>query len=393
MAAVTATRNPDFRVGVVGSGFVARGFCALLRRQSGYRLSRLLTRRALSDVAEIAGAGEATNDLAELVDHSDLVVECSGRVGDACAVVDAAFSAGLPVVTMNAEFQVTAGAWYAERGRLSEAEGDQPGSIAALAEDVRTMGFEPLVYGSQKGFLKHNPDLASMRSWSERQGIALAKTVSFTDGTKLQIEAALVANGLGAEILRPGLVGPVAETTRDGALTLAPMAAERGAAISDYVLRSGGGGEVFIVATHDAAHRDSLRYYKLGDGPYYYFERPFHLGHFEVMKTVRRLAEGGAPLLGPGARPRLSVGAVAKRELARGERIETAIGGFAVRGHAVTLASDHAPIALLDGAELRHRLEPGQPLALDDVAIEDGPALRAWRGVRDAASATDAGSR
>ncbi len=55
-----------------------------------------------------------------------------------------------------------------------------------------------------------------MRYWSGVQGIGQDKTVAFTDGTKVQIEQALVANGLGAAIARDGLLGPGAESVAEG---------------------------------------------------------------------------------------------------------------------------------------------------------------------------------
>jgi predicted homoserine dehydrogenase-like protein len=82
----------------------------------------------------------------------------------------------------------------------AEAEGDQPGSLAALHENVRLMGFRPLVLGNIKRFLDKNPAEAEMMHWSAKQRLSLHQTVSFTDGTKLQIEQVLVANGLGADI-------------------------------------------------------------------------------------------------------------------------------------------------------------------------------------------------
>ena len=63
------------------------------------------------------------------------------------------------------------------------------------------MGFHPVVYGNIKGFLNKNPKKEEMEYWSKRNGISLGMTTSFTDGTKVHIEQALVANGLGADIL------------------------------------------------------------------------------------------------------------------------------------------------------------------------------------------------
>ena len=100
------------------------------------------------------------------------------------------------------------GARQRKRHLSTKASHLQPGSLAALHEDVVAMGFRPLVYASQKGFLNHTPERREMRHWARKQGISETATIAFTDGTKVQIEQALVANGLGAGIARAGLIGP-----------------------------------------------------------------------------------------------------------------------------------------------------------------------------------------
>ena len=115
--------------------------------------------------------------------------------------------AGRPVVTLNAEFHATIGSHFVGRGLLSEAEGDQPGCLAALGEDAVATGFTPLVYGNMKAFLNRNPSPEEMRYWAERQDYSIEMVTSFTDGTKVQIEQCLVANGLGAGIAKEDLIG------------------------------------------------------------------------------------------------------------------------------------------------------------------------------------------
>lgn len=62
----------------------------------------------------------------DLMAHSDVIVECSGDILHASNTVQAAHEAGLPVVTMGAEFHVTVGSYFCNSGILTEAEGDQP---------------------------------------------------------------------------------------------------------------------------------------------------------------------------------------------------------------------------------------------------------------------------
>ena len=193
------------KIGVSGTGMIARGFIRLIKQHyQDMEISRVLTRRPLATLTDFPLAERLTNSLDELIDHCDLLVECSGDVFHGTEVIERAFQAGLPVVTVNAELQVTTGSYLAGKGFLTEAEGDQPGSLAALHEDALQMGFQPLVYGNMKGYLNHDPSPEDMAYWANRQGISIDQTTSFTDGTKVQIEQVIVGNGLGATIMAAG---------------------------------------------------------------------------------------------------------------------------------------------------------------------------------------------
>ena len=66
--------------------------------------------------------------------------------------------AGLPVVTMDAELQVTTGSYFAKKGFITEAEGDQPGCLAALDEEARQMGFLPAGLREHQGVSELHPN-------------------------------------------------------------------------------------------------------------------------------------------------------------------------------------------------------------------------------------------
>jgi predicted homoserine dehydrogenase-like protein len=143
-----------------------------------------------------------TQEPGRLMEKSDIIVVSTGDPIYSTDIIDLAFTYDLPVVTMDTDTQVLSGHWLSQRGFITESEGDQPGCLAALKEEVVQMGFEPVVYGNIKGFLNQNPPLQDMVYWASKQGFSIHSVTSFTDGTKLQIEQALVANGLGAEIAR-----------------------------------------------------------------------------------------------------------------------------------------------------------------------------------------------
>lgn len=367
------------KIGVSGTGMIARGFIRLIKQHyPDLEITRVLTRRPLNSFTGFPLSERLTNSVDDLIDHADLVVECSGDVFHGTNVIERAFEAGLPVVTVNAELQVTTGSYLAGKGFLTEAEGDQPGSLAALHEDALQMGFKPLVYGNMKGYLNHDPRPEDMAYWAQRQGISVDQTTSFTDGTKVQIEQVIVGNGLGATISRQGLEGLPSTNLNESAFTLGMLADRLGQPIVDYIIPSGfPAGGVFLVCRHDANQQEAIEYFKLGPGPYYALVRPFHLCSLEVGKTVRRVLSGGGVLLNNSTAPTLGVAAIAKKAMRPGELIERGIGGFQFRGEAVKLAEhpDHVPIGLLRKTALKRAVEPGQMITFDDVDILPSRAL------------------
>ena len=369
------------RIGISGTGFIARQLLRALARTTDLQPVAVLSRREPEAVEGFPEPNLLTSRVDALAEGSDVVVECCGDPVQAARVVEAAFQLGRPVVTMNTEFHVTCGSAFVGRGWLSEAEGDQPGCTAALARDVKAMGFTPLVYGNMKGFLNHTPTPEEMAYWGGRQGISLEQVTAFTDGTKVQMEQVLLANGCGATILRQGLVGVQGPDRQAAALELGRLAEAHGAPVADYILERGHPPGVFVTAAADPAEADAMRYYKMGDGPHYVFERPYHLCSLEIAKTIREALAGAPPLLNNGDRPAVSVAAIAKRDLAAGERISRGMGGFDLRGEAVLAeaAPGHVPLGIVLNAVLRRPVAAGGVLGWDDVELPDSLALRLTR--------------
>jgi predicted homoserine dehydrogenase-like protein len=367
-------------IGIVGSGYTSRGLWVALQKFEDVKVTKVLTRRNLLSCLEYPQQEILTNSVNDLIDNCELIVECSGDVVNATEVIAVAVNNHLPVVTMSSEFHVTTGSYFVTKGIVTEAEGDQPGCLAALRESVLQMGFEPIVYGNAKGFLKHNPTLEEMTYWSNKEGISIQQVISFTDGTKLQIEQALVANGLGAEIAVEGLLGIRADSVVDGALALGKKADEIGAVLSDYVLSPNPLADLFIVAKHDEMHQSCLRHYKMGEGPYYYIPRSYHLCHLEIPRTLKRIIEGGDVLLNNGSAPKVSVAALTKKALYPGDRIKEAIGGFDVRGIAITSSEHprHIPIGLASNITFKRKVEANQIVTFDDVDVPDSLAVQLW---------------
>jgi predicted homoserine dehydrogenase-like protein len=369
----------EIRIGLVGTGFIARHLALEVGRRDGYRIERVLTRRP--SPVEGFDSDIVTGSVEDLVAHSDLVVECTGDAIWATDVIASAIGAGLPVVTMNTEFHITCGSAFVGRGIVTEAAGDQPGCLAELHEEAVDLGFRPLVYGNMKGFLNEDPEPDDMAYWGEKQGISLPMVTSFTDGTKVQAEQVLVGNHFGATIAKENLLGPAIDDLSVAGEALAAEAERLGRPITDYVLSRSLPHGVFLVATHDERQRDALSYYKLGDGPHYVLIRNNIFVHLEILKTVRRVLTEGTVLLDNSASPELSLATVAKRDLEPGQKIANGIGSFDVRGTAIRIVDHprHVPIGLMQDATIERPIARGELLDWSTVSVPDSEAVRIWR--------------
>lgn len=371
------------KIGIIGTGFIAKGLSNLIQASPDFVANKILTRRSINSTHGFPD-GVLTNSINDLIDHSDIVFECSGDVIHASDSILVATNANKKVVTMNAEFHATTGSYFTRRGDyVTDADGDQPGCQARLNQEVVGMGFKPMAYLNIKGFLNLNPDRKEMEYWSNLQNLSLDQTVSFTDGTKLQVEQAFVANALGATIPPNGMMGARVESLHDTDY-LVEIAEQLGQPVSDFVLCKGAPPGVLIVAKSTLA--DSLGDYtpikplRTKKGSAYVLLRPYHLTHLEALNTVRKVLSGEGMLINNSANPTLTVAAIAKRKILSSEVIERGAGGFDVRGVAVHIKDNKqaVPICLLQNTRVVRDIEIGQTVCFDDVEMADTTALNLY---------------
>lgn len=375
---------PATRIGISGTGFVARGVFAALARQPDFVVTGVLTRRPAVQSKDAFPDTLLTNSIDELADRADIVVECSGDTLHAAVVLKTAGDHGCRLVTLCAEAQVTVGTALLERGySITEAHGDQPGAFADLAREARDMDFAPLAYINLKGFHDPDPSPESMAYWARKQRITLRAVTSYTDGSKMQIEQVLVANGLNARIARPGLIGGQVDDLAE-LDHFADAARNLGAPVSDYVVHPAVKG-VVLLADNPVADLDpdfsAFAKLRTAGGRAYALLKPYYLVHLEMARTLREVVAGRPPLLTNSLAPVATIAAVAKRPLGPGTVIETALGGFELRGEAVEIAGNEAavPITLLDGARLLRAIEPGEIITETDVELPESLAHTLYR--------------
>jgi predicted homoserine dehydrogenase-like protein len=261
-------------------------------------------------------------------------------------------------------------------------------AIRRLVDELRLWGFELVMAGNIKGFLDRYANPTTIAPEADKRALDHKMCASYTDGTKLCIEMALVANALGLRVDTPGMHGPRAASVYDvfdhfdfDALWHARQP------VVDYLLGATPTGGVFAVGyTADPFQQFTLDWYppRMGPGPYYIFYRPYHLGHIEAMTTVAEAALDGRAVLQPTHGFRTNVYAYAKRDLRRGERLD-GLGGYACYGLIENCNGRRGrpglPICLSEDATLLRDVAKDERLDFDDVRFgADDAALRFYLG-------------
>ena len=407
-----ADAGRPIRIGLVGAGYAGRGFAArVIRRAPGMVLAAVSNRtieqaeRAYRDAgvadvervstgagldAAIAAGRPAVTDDPTLLTGSaaiDVIVEATGEVEFGSGVALAAIEAGKHLVLVNAELDSTLGPILKVKADaagvvLTDMAGDQPAVILDLIDEVRLLGYQPLLGGNIKSLLDHRRTPETQRGFAEAHGQRPKMITSFADGTKIAAEMAVVSNATGFGVATRGMLGPRA-TRVEEAPSLFDLDALRERPIVDYILGAEPSFGIFVLAYEDdPLTQDYLRFYKMGDGPVYTFYRPFHLGPLETVQTVARAVLLHDAAAAPAGAPVTEVIAQAKRPLTAGETLD-GIGGFTVYGMIENVATARAerllPMGLTDGAVLVRDVAEDAAVTFDDVRLpEDGVSIPLW---------------
>ena len=408
-----AAAGSSAKVAVIGAGYVGSALVHRLVRTPGLDPVLVVNRDLDRGRAAWVGAGTdpgtvCTSDDPEILgdaiargvpaltavpdavalEHLDVVVEVTGAIDYGATTILTALEAGRSVVSLNAEVDATIGHLLHRVARdhgavYTIADGDQPGGMLRTYAWVSAMGFEPVLIANCKRHLDRRQNPTTSAPYAERDGTSIAITTAAGDGTKLQIECAVVANATGFVPDCRGMHG-VATTLEHAIVDL------RHAESRDHVVEYTVGGDfaagVFVIGRshdHEQVAR-SMRFYKMGSGPDYLFLRPHTLAQFEMPETIADVWINGHALVTPPGPPVADVVAVAKRDLRAGELLD-GIGGYTCYGHIDTWerADGLLPIAFAHGARLRSDVVRDAPIALDAVELDDGTPIVALRARQD----------
>lgn len=395
-------RDKPIRVGLIGAGFAGRGFAnQLLSGVAGMRLSAISNRtlenaetaykqsgvkkiKKVKNQKELSeaiknGISAITDDPILLCQNKtiDVIVEATGEVEFGSKVILEAIKNKKHVCLINAELDGTLGPilkQYADRYGVvyTQADGDQPAVMMNLFREVKLMGFKPVMVGNIKSLLDHYRTPLTQLNWAKEHFQKPKMVTSFADGTKISFENATIANATGFKVGKRGMFGPKTEFVME-AVNLFPLKKYLKQGLVDYILGAEPSFGIFVIGySKNKVLQKYMSVYKMGEGPFYLFYRPFHLSPIEAPKSVARAYLFKDSTLSPLGKSFCDVITVAKIGLKKGEILD-GIGGFTCYGVIentnIVLKERLLPMGLSDGCILKKEITKDQVVTYQDVLL------------------------
>lgn len=392
-------KGRSIRIAVIGAGgSMGKGICLQTRLTPGLKLVAAIDINVdtAEEAAKLSGhSGVLINsELFPILDKIkiDVLVEATNTVEFAAKACIAALERKIHVVLMNAEVDLLLGPYLHYLAKkngviITSDAGDQYGVIARMAKEIQMWGFDLVMLGNIKGFLNRYATVDGMQKEAAKRYLNVVQCVAYTDGTKLNVEQALLANGFGMFPWKRGMLGPrcedITEIFDKLIFDYTVLEGMRKGGTVDYVLGAKPGGGVFVIGyCEDKLQQRYLEYYKRGKGPYYLFYRPYHLCHLETPRAIANAFLYKRRILEP--RDKFTdVFAFAKRDLHTGLAIGHAIGSDEFYGliDSYENAKELVPIALLETESkvkpvLERDLNRDEPLLRKDIDFHDSQLFR-----------------
>jgi predicted homoserine dehydrogenase-like protein len=203
------------------------------------------------------------------------------------------------------------------------AMGDEPGVCKMLYDFAATLGFEVICLGKGKNNpIDHYATPDSCRAEAESKNMNPKMLAAFQDGTKTMVELAAMANATGLVPDVPGCHGPnvdvadlntVFSPKTDGGIL-------NQSGCVDYSTGKVAPGVFIVVSTDNSRIMEDMKYYAMGDGPYYTLYRPYHLCSIETPLSIAEATIYNEATLAPKQLV-AEVVAIAKRDLKAGEKV------------------------------------------------------------------------
>lgn len=392
----------DIRVAIIGIGSIGKGLVYQVNATPGMKpvaIADIFISKAIDSAKWLNLDYEIVNNVSDLnyaiqrgktavTDNGDLIA-CSGVVDvlieSSNAVLDGALHAlkaiknHQHVVMMNFEAEMMYGPMLLRAAQQEGvvytcADGDQPTVIKRMIDEIELWGLDIVMAGNIKNYLDRYTDPVKIAPEADKRTLDHKMCSSYTDGTKLCVEMAVLANAINGKTAVPGMFGHRMKHVNDifNHINFDEVW-DRKHPLVDYVLGSEPKGGVFVVAhTSDKFQQYTFNWFPpdVGPGPFYVFSRPYHLGHIEAMQCVAEAYLDGTARLQPIYGMRSNVHTFAKRDLKAGDRLD-GMGGFNSYGLIENLDDDRnilgLPILLNENLKLTRNIRKDERIALHDV--------------------------
>jgi predicted homoserine dehydrogenase-like protein len=389
-------------IGLVGLGAMGCGIAYQIGKTPGMRLSFVADQNlaAAEQGQKVYGKRThvTTDCAAALKDDSlpcDVFIEATNSIIAAYDYCELALQRKAHCVLMNAEVDLIFGPLLQAAAKkagviVTSDGGDQHGVLARMMEEVEMWGFKIMQAGNMKGFLHRHRDWAGTIDIAAKLNLSVQQCLAYTDGSKLNIEMAIIANEYGLGVTRPGMEGPQAGKVEE-ALELFDFDSYGSEGKVDYILgaKQFGGGVYVIGKCEDDFQQGYLNYYKVNNKhPYYLFFRPYHLCHLETPRAAALAALYGKAVCTQRMGRLTDCFAYAKTDLSAGTRVTHAIGSDQVYGliddakKADALGMVPQGVLDVEGSDLRpvvkRKMTKDQPITWDDIEIPDTRMAQLW---------------
>ena len=368
------------RIGLVGLGAMGKGMAYNIHHTPGMKLVSVgdSDPKRYDELRKIIPDSDHTDeDCMDIAGSTkiDMFMEASSSIEMGLKYTKRAISTGNDVLLMNGEVDCFYGPelWQMAKDynvMISSTDGDQYGVLIKLLEEVELMRLRPIMIGNIKGFMNRYANPTNIKHEADIRNLDYQMCVTYTDGTKLAIEMAIMANATGFVPYKDKMEGPNMKEVHE-VLDYYDFDEISKQPVVEYIVGAEPGGGVFIVAEcHNDYQRSLLKYYKMGDGPYYVFYRPYHLCHIETAYAVGRMVFDKEPLLVPWKGRVTNINAVAKKDLEPGDVLDEP-GMYTVYGElALQSVIDQNSWALIhevNGWRVKNPIKKDQPICLNDI--------------------------
>jgi predicted homoserine dehydrogenase-like protein len=376
---VAVTLMPGVRIGAISE---VRGEAAMdASLLAGHERSRLSPAKSAADIDRAIEAGNLaiTEDFHALcaAGRIDVIIDATGNPNIGTLIALEAMKNHKHIVMLNVEADITVGRFLKDEARkqgvvYTGAAGDEPACTLEIIAFAQSLGFDIVAAGKGKNNpLKFDAVPAEYEAEARERNMNARMLVEFVDGTKTMVEMVAIANATGLVPDVPGMHGPAA--SREDLAQVLCTRADGGilsrSGVVDYSIGKGVAPGVFcIVKPRHPRVLERMIDLKVGPGPCFSINRPYHLTSLETPLSAVRAVISGTADMQPLDHPVAECVAVAKRDLSPGDTLGK-IGETDYRGHAMIWAEARGakaiPIGVLEKAKITRPIKAGQRISYD----------------------------